>query len=49
LITGNGPGGSAATVLQRTKLKIFVGAGNMTIEDAYEAYKKGTLTAFSGA
>jgi len=47
LITGNGPGGNAATVLQKTNLKIFVGAGNMTVQDAYDAFKKGTLTAFA--
>jgi predicted Fe-Mo cluster-binding NifX family protein len=47
LITGNGPGGNAATVLQKTKLKIFVGAGGMSIEDAYAAYVKGTLSAFA--
>jgi len=47
LITGNGPGGNAATVLQKTKLKIFVGAGDMSVQAAYDAYKKGTLTAFA--
>ena len=47
LITGNGPGGNAAAVLQKTKLKIFVGAGTMTVQDAYDAYEKGTLTAFA--
>ena len=47
LITGNGPGGNAATVLQKTKLKIFVGAGDMTVQAAYDAYQKGTLTAFA--
>ncbi len=47
LITGNGPGGNAATVLQKASLQIFVGAGDMTIEAAYEAYKKGRLTAFA--
>lgn len=47
LITGNGPGGNAATVLQKTPLKIFVGAGAMTIEAAYEAYTKGSLTPFA--
>jgi len=47
LITGNGPGGNAATVLQKTKLKIFVGAGDMTVQAAYDAYKNGTLTAFA--
>jgi predicted Fe-Mo cluster-binding NifX family protein len=47
LITGNGPGGNAATVLQKTKLKIFVGAGDMSVQAAYDAYKNGTLTAFA--
>jgi len=46
LITGNGPGGNAATVLQKTSLKIFVGAGDMTVKQAYEAYKSGALKAF---
>lgn len=47
LITGNGPGGNAATVLQKTPLRIFVGAGGMTIEVAYEAYKNGSLKPFA--
>lgn len=47
LITGNGPGGNAATVLQKAQLRIYVGAGGMSVEDAYEAYKKGTLAEFS--
>jgi predicted Fe-Mo cluster-binding NifX family protein len=45
LITGNGPGGNAATALQKASLKIFVGAGNMTVKQAYEAYKSGALKA----
>lgn len=44
LITGNGPGGNAAEVLQRANLKIYVGAANMTVKQAYEAYKKGSLS-----
>lgn len=46
LITGNGPGGNAATVLAKAGLKIFIGAGEMTMRQAYEAYKKGELKAF---
>jgi predicted Fe-Mo cluster-binding NifX family protein len=46
LITGNGPGGNAAEVLQRANLKIYVGASDMTIKEAYEAYKKGSLSLF---
>ncbi len=43
LITGNGPGGNAATVLEKGKLAVYVGAGNMTVKEAYDAYKKGDL------
>ena len=46
LITGNGPGGNAATVLQALGLEIYVGAGRMTVRQAYEAYKQGVLTRF---
>ena len=46
LITGNGPGGNASTVLQKTDIKVFIGAGDMTIQEAYEAYKNNTLKAF---
>ncbi len=43
LITGNGPGGNAAAALQRSQMKIFIGAGSMTVREAYEAYKAGKL------
>ncbi|OYT12852.1 MAG: dinitrogenase iron-molybdenum cofactor biosynthesis protein [Bacteroidetes bacterium 4572_114] len=43
LITGNGPGGNAAAVLEKTGIKILVGAGDMTVKEAYNAYKKGEL------
>ncbi len=46
LITGNGPGGNAATVLTKAGLKIFIGAGDMTVRQAYEAYKKDELKSF---
>ena len=46
LITGNGPGGNAATVLQKTGIKVFVGAGEMTVKEAYEAYKNNKLKQF---
>ena len=44
LITGNGPGGNAAAVLQKADLKIYVGAGDMTVKEAYDAYRAGNLT-----
>ncbi len=48
LITGNGPGGNAATVLQATGTEIYVGAGEMTVKAAYEAYQNGDLAKFQG-
>ncbi len=46
LITGNGPGDNAALVLQQTSMKIYVGAGGMTVKAAYEAFKANTLKEF---
>ena len=43
LITGNGPGGNAATVLQRANLEIYIGAADKTIKDALTAYKDNSL------
>ncbi len=43
LITGNGPGGNAGRVIAQANLKIFVGAAEMTVKQAYEAYKSGKL------
>lgn len=46
LITGNGPGGNAARVLTQGDMKIYVGAGEMTVREAYAAYRKGELQEF---
>ncbi len=43
LITGNGPGGNAAAVMNRTGITTYVGAGEMTVKEAYDAFKKGEL------
>ena len=43
LITGNGPGGNAATVLKATGTVVYVGAGDMTVKEAYEAYRNNDL------
>ena len=43
LITGNGPGGNAATVLNKSGMTIYVGASMMTIKQALEAYKNNQL------
>ena len=49
LITGNGPGGNASAVLEATGTEIYVGAGEMTVREAYDAYKKGVLKKFGDA
>ncbi len=43
IITGNGPGGNAAGVLKRASVKVYAGAGDMRVKEAYEAYKEGKL------
>jgi len=48
LITGNGPGGNAATVLKKIHMKIYIGAGAMNVKNAYEAFKKKELKKFLG-
>ncbi len=49
LLTGNGPGGNAAEVLEQTGIEIYVGAGEMTAKEALEAYKNGALKKHGGA
>lgn len=46
LITGNGPGGNALSVLEKVGIGIYVGAGDMTVNEAYEAYKNNQLKMF---
>ena len=46
LITGNGPGGNAATVLAKMNIEIFIGAADKKIEDALSAYKNNELKKF---
>ena len=47
LITGNGPGGNAGIVLEKAGMKILVGAGEMTVKQAYDAFMNGGLKVFS--
>jgi predicted Fe-Mo cluster-binding NifX family protein len=44
LITGNGPGGNAAAVIDQMGIKVITGVGGMTVKEAYESYKKGELS-----
>lgn len=48
LVTGNGPGGNAARALSGRGVAVFVGAGDLTVKQAYAAYRQGTLTALPG-
>ncbi len=43
LITGNGPGGNAAAVVATADIAIHIGAGGMTVREAYTAFKDGKL------
>jgi predicted Fe-Mo cluster-binding NifX family protein len=47
LITGNGPGDNAAAILQRSGIRIYAGAGEMTAKQALEAFRGKTLTEIS--
>ena len=44
LITGNGPGNTAKSVIKIGNIEIYTGAGEMTIKQAYKAYQNKTLT-----
>ncbi|MEJ2545610.1 MAG: NifB/NifX family molybdenum-iron cluster-binding protein [Calditrichaceae bacterium] len=46
LITGNGPGGNAARVLNESGMKIYIGASEMNVKEAFEDYRKGQLKEF---
>lgn len=43
IITGNGPGGNAARVLDAIEVKMITGAAGRTVKEAYDAYLAGTL------
>ena len=46
LITGNGPGGNAASVLGKAGVRIYIGAGELTVKEALDAYEKNSLNQF---
>lgn len=43
LVTGNGPGGNAAVALQAANVTVHVGAGEMTVTEALQAFRDGRL------
>ena len=46
IITGNGPGRKALEILHRSNVKMYVGAGEMSLKEAYEAFKNNALQKF---
>ena len=46
LITGNGPGGNAATLLGKAGVKVFAGAVEVTVREALTAYENNSLDPF---
>ena len=44
VITGNGAGSKALDILKTTGVEFYTGAGDMSIKDAYTAYKNNQLT-----
>ena len=47
LITGNGPGNTARSVLETSGVRIHTGAGEMTVREACDAYRNNMLPEFS--
>ncbi len=43
IITGNGAGQKALEILKRSNVKMYTGAGDMSIKEAYEAFKNNKL------
>lgn len=43
IITGNGAGNKALDILKRSAVKMYIGAGGMSLKESYEAYKHGRL------
>lgn len=46
LITGNGPGENAAEILRKAKIRIYTGAGDLNVREAYREYKTNNLNIF---
>jgi len=47
IITGNGPGENAALALEKAGVRIYTGAGNMTVKEAFEAYNNKQLKEYN--
>ncbi len=43
IITGNGAGQKALDILKKSNVKMYIGANDMSIKEAYEAFKNNKL------
>jgi len=43
IITGNGAGEKALDILKSSNIKLYIGAGDMSVKEAYEAFKNDRL------
>ena len=43
LITGNGPGGNAASVIEKMGIKVFTGASKLSVHEALNSFRNGLL------
>jgi len=43
IVTGNGPGDNAAATLKVANIMVYVGAGNMTVSEALQAFQQNKL------
>ena len=43
IITGNGAGGKALDIIKETNIKVYIGAADMSVKEAYEAFKANKL------
>lgn len=46
IITGNGPGRKAYEMLKQSDITIYIGAGEMSLQEAYDAFKVNQLELF---
>ncbi len=44
VITGNGPGNNAVSVLKIAEIDVYIGAAEMSVEEAYDAFISNNLS-----
>jgi len=44
VITGNGPGNNAVSVLKIAEIDVYIGAAEMSVEEAYDAFINNNLS-----